>query len=92
MKIVFLVLLLLAILVVILIVHNLYKRKPKKPLRQGDYVMLKNRYKKDYPRVPTTHALVVEKLSGEQAVVVFMDIKNQILKETVPLYVLCKAS
>lgn len=75
----------------LLVSYKLLKKKPKKPLRAGDYVMFKPKYKIQFPGVPTSHALVIEKIENDQAIVVFMTTKNQILRETVPLYTLSKA-
>ncbi len=82
------------ILVLAAMVFGLYKflgKKPKKALRAGDYVMFKSKYKIQFPGVPTSHALVIEKIENDQAIVVFMTTKNQILREVVPLYTLSKA-
>lgn len=78
--------------IVIFVLYRFLRRKPKKPLKQGDYVMLREQYKSRFPEVPTTYALVIEEITNGNAVVVFMTTKNQILKETVPLSALSRAS
>ena len=80
-----------AVIVIIVLIRFL-RRKPKKPLRQGDYVMLREKYKDHFPGVPTSYAMVIEEITEGKAVVVFMTVKNQILKETIPLYALSRAS
>jgi hypothetical protein len=67
-------------------------RATKRPLKKGDYVMLRGRYKGSFPGVPTSHALVIERLQSNEATVVFMNTKNQILKEIIPIYALSRAS
>ncbi|MCY7421999.1 MAG: hypothetical protein LH478_09695 [Chitinophagaceae bacterium] len=80
------------VLVALLFVVYLFsKKKPNKTLKVGDYVMFKPKYKKLFPQVPTTHALVIEKIIRNEAVVVYMTL-NAISKETMPLYVLARAS
>ena len=76
---------------VVLVGLKLLKQQPKKPLRVGDYVMFKSKYKNLFPQVPTSHALVIEKIFDNEAVVVFMTL-NAITRETMPLYVLARAS
>lgn len=78
--------------IVIIVLVKFLRHKPKKPLRQGDYVMLREKYKHKYPGVPTDYAMVIEEITDDKAVVVFMTTKNQILKETIPLYALSRAS
>lgn len=70
---------------------KLFKQKPVKHLKVGDYVMFKSKYKNLFPQVPTSHALVIEKIIDNEAVVVYMTL-NAISKETMPLYVLARAS
>ena len=70
---------------------KLLKQKPKKSLKVGDYVMFKFKYKNLFPQVPTSHALVIEKIIDNEAVVVYMTL-TAISKETMPLYVLARAS
>ena len=70
---------------------KLLKQKPKKSLKVGDYVMLKSKYKNLFPQVPTSYALVIEKIIDNEAVVVYITL-TAISKETMPLYVLARAS
>lgn len=67
-----------------------FRRKPVKALRAGDYVMFKPKYKNLFPQVPTTHAILIEKIIDDQAIVVFMTL-HSISKATMPLYVLSRA-
>ena len=53
--------------------------------------MFKTKYKNLFPQVPTSHALVIEKIIDNEAVVVYMTL-TAISKETMPLYVLARAS
>ncbi len=76
---------------VVLVGLQFYKQKPKTPLKAGDYVMFKSKYKNLFPQVPTSHALVIEKIFDNEAVVVFLTL-NAISRETMPLYVLARAS
>ena len=68
------------------------RKKRKSNFKKGDYVMLRGRYKNNFPGVPTSHALVIEQLQHGEATVVFMNVNNQILKQIIPLYALAKAS
>ena len=72
-------------------IYLFLKKKPNKPLRAGDYVMFKPKYKKLFPHVPITHALIIESILNNEATVVYMTL-NAILKETMPLYMLSRAS
>jgi hypothetical protein len=78
--------------IVIIVLIKFLRRKPKKPLKQGDYVMLREKYKDKYPGVPTDYAMVIEEIKDNKAVVVFMTIKNQILRETIAVHALSRAS
>ena len=68
------------------------KKRSKPILKKGDYVMLRGRFKREFPGVPTSHALVIEQLQEGKATVVFMNVNNQILKQIIPLYALARAS
>ena len=74
----------------VFVAYKFITKKPKKPLKAGDYVMFKRKYKNLFPLVPTTHALIIEKLIDKEATVVFMTM-NTISKATMPLYVLSRA-
>ncbi len=78
------------LIIMVFVAYKFSKKKPKQPLRVGDYVMFKRKYKSLFPSVPTSHALVIEKIIDNEAIVVFMTL-NAISKATMPLYVLSKA-
>lgn len=90
MMIAYLGLLFILLILIGLAAYNFLKKKPKKQLKVGDYVMFKRKYKSLFPLVPTSHALVIEKIIDNEAIVVFMTL-NAISKATMPLYVLSKA-
>lgn len=80
-------------ILLVLLVFVAYKflaKKPKEPLKVGDYVMFKRKYKNLFPLVPTSHALVIEKIIDNEATVVFMTMEA-ISKATLPLHVLSRA-
>lgn len=81
-----------AVALIVFALVKVLRRKPKKPLRQGDYVMLREKFKDKFPGVPTTYAMVIEAVVEKEAIVVYMTIQNQILKKTIPLYALARAS
>lgn len=83
-------LLFILLVVVVFVTYKFLKKKPKQPLKVGDYVMFKRKYKNLFPQVPTSHALVIEKIIDTEAIVVFMTM-DAISKATVPLYVLSRA-
>lgn len=51
------------------------KLKPaqKNLLKEGDYVLLRHSYYNEYPRIPKNHALTVDKIEGEMAIVCYME-------------------
>lgn len=83
-------LLFILITIIAFVAYNFLKKKAKKPLSVGDYVMFKRKYKDLYPQVPTSHALVIEKIVDNSATVVYMTV-NAISRATLPLYVLSRA-
>ncbi len=90
------ILLALGLAIVITIAVLIFYKKPKsksskKVLKKGDYVMLKKSFTQHYPGVPTNYALVIDELTSDEAIVVYMDLKNQVLRENISLKALTKA-